>query len=139
METWNFDVVGVRAEGLVIGYVRRADLKPGLLGDSLCRFRDSDVMAESESPLAAIQALKVRSELFINVLGQVGAIVTKGDLQKAPIRLWLFGVISLIEMQMLRLIRERLPDCGCDQSGAAVTCGSCQEIVCRKATTKRRG
>jgi hypothetical protein len=110
MDARNFDVVGVRAEGLVIGYVRRADLKPGLLGDSLCRFRDSEVMGESESLLGAIQALQVHSELFINVRGQVGAIVTKGDLQKAPFRLWLFGVISLIEMQMLRLIRERLPD-----------------------------
>ena len=36
--------------------------------------------------------------------------MTKGDLHKDPVRLWLFGVISLIEMQMLRLIRERFSD-----------------------------
>jgi hypothetical protein len=110
MDARNFDVVGVREDGRLVGYVRRAGLKHGPLRDSLCRFRDGDVMAESESLLAAIQALQVRSEVFISVLGQVGAIVTKGDLQKAPVRLWLFGVVSLIEMQMLRLIRERFPD-----------------------------
>src|SRR5207249_2246468 len=32
------------------------------------------------------------------------------DLQKAPVRLWLYGLISLIEMQMLRLIRNRFDD-----------------------------
>jgi hypothetical protein len=112
MDARNFGVVGVREEGRVIGYVRRDGIKPGLLSDSICHFGDNDVMHESESLLAAIQALQVQSELFISILGQVGAIVTKGDLQKAPIRLWLFGVISLIEMQMLRLIRERLPECG---------------------------
>ena len=47
--------------------------------------------------------------MFITVFGQVGAVMTKGDLQKAPVRLWLFGLISLLEMQMLRLIRERFP------------------------------
>jgi hypothetical protein len=36
--------------------------------------------------------------------------VTRGDLQKAPMRMWLFGLISLFEMQMLRLIREYYPD-----------------------------
>jgi hypothetical protein len=40
------------------------------------------------------------------VLGEVGGIVTRGDLQKAPVRMWLFGLISLIEMQLLRIIRE---------------------------------
>lgn len=44
------------------------------------------------------------------ILGQVGGIVTKGDLQKIPVRMWLFGLISLIEMQLLRIIRDYYPD-----------------------------
>jgi hypothetical protein len=47
--------------------------------------------------------------VFITVLGHVGGIVTRGDLQKAPVRLWLFGLVSLLEMQMLRVVRERYP------------------------------
>jgi hypothetical protein len=110
MEAHNFDVVGLRQEGVVVGYVRRMDLKQGSGRDYLCRFCAGDIMPESESLLVAIQALRERDELFVSVLGHVGAIVTKGDLQKAPVRLWLFGVISLIEMQLLRLIRQRFPD-----------------------------
>jgi hypothetical protein len=110
MVAHNFDVVGLREGGVLVGYVRRKELEHGPVRDRLCRFREDYVVAETESLLAAIQALRDRSELFVTILGQVGAIVTKGDLQKAPVRLWLFGVISLIEMQMLRLIRERFPE-----------------------------
>ena len=90
--------------------MRRKDLKEGPVQDCLARFRESEVLAESEPLSAGIQALRDRNELFITVLGQVGGIVTKGDLQKAPVRLWLFGLISLVEMQMLRLISKRFPD-----------------------------
>jgi hypothetical protein len=113
MEARNFDVVGLREDGRLAGYVRRTDLKDGPVQGCLTRFRKGEVLAESEPLSAAIQALRDRSELFISVLGQVGGIVTKGDLQKVPVRLWLFGVISLIEMQMLRLIRERFPHGTC--------------------------
>ena len=41
---------------------------------------------------------------------QVGAIVTRADLQKAPVRLFLFGMITLIEMHFLRIIRDRFED-----------------------------
>lgn len=59
--------------------------------------------------LAAFAALRERRHVFINVLGQVGGIITLGDLQKAPVRMWLFGLVSLLEMQMLRVVRERYP------------------------------
>jgi hypothetical protein len=110
MEARNFDVVGLRNGGRLAGYVRRKGLKQGPVQGCLTRFREGEVLTESEPLSAAIQALQDRNELFITVLGQVGGIVTKGDLQKTPVRLWLFGLISLVEMQMLRLIRERFPD-----------------------------
>lgn len=110
MEAHNFDVVGVRDEGHIVGYVRRTHLGAGSLADYLVPFAQEEViLAETDSLLTAIQGLRERSELFVNVLGKPGAIVTKGDLQKSPVRLWLFGLISLIEMRMLRIIRDRFP------------------------------
>lgn len=104
-----YDVVGVRQEGVVRGYALRAELEGGLLGDHLRPFQSSDVLPEGEPLLAALSALKERTHVFINVLGHVGGIVTRGDLQKAPVRLWLFGLVSLLEMQLLRVVRERYP------------------------------
>ena len=43
-------------------------------------------------------------------MDRVSGIVTKGDLQKLPVRMWLFELISLIEMQFLRLVRDGWPD-----------------------------
>lgn len=111
MEKQDYDVVGIRQDGLVIGYVRKTDLAISTIKDHLNRFTASDVdMVDETAPLLdALKILRLSPCIFVRVLGRVGGIVTHGDLQKAPVRMWLFGLISLIEMQMLRLIREEYP------------------------------
>ena len=109
MEQREYDVVGVREKGVVAGYVLRRDLALGTIGSHLRAFSGEESLPDSEPLLAAFAALRERRHVFINVLGHVGGIVTLGDLQKAPVRLWLFGLLSLLEMQMLRVVRERYP------------------------------
>ena len=58
----------------------------------------------------AFKELRDHRWVFVSILGQVGGIVTRGDLQKAPVRMWLFGLVSLIEMQLLWCIRQSYPD-----------------------------
>ena len=110
MEAHNYDVVGLREGGVMTGYLCLHHLKEGPAINSMVRFEHSQTIGESEPLLTAIQRLRSRRQLFVTFLGSVGGIVTKGDLQKTPTRLWLFGLISLIEMQMLRVIRQRLPE-----------------------------
>lgn len=109
MESRGFDVVGLRESGLVTGFVARDELRNGAAGKYRRAFVASEVLPESEPLLSAFSALKLKRHVFIAVLGQVGGIVTRGDLQKAPVRLWLFGLVSLLETQLLRLIRSRYP------------------------------
>lgn len=110
MEDHSFDVVGVRENGIVIGWVRAPDLDSGSIREYQILFQDGDQVSGSSPLLSALTQLKNREALFVTLLGQVGGIITRGDLQKAPVRMWLFGLISLIEMQLLRLIREAHPD-----------------------------
>jgi len=110
LEARNFDVAGVRDSGQMIGFVRREDLRSGSTQSCIRPFPPSDVLAESDSLLEAMDGLTRSRELFVTVLGQVGGIITKGDLQKTPVRLWLFGIVSLVEMQLLRFIRTQFPD-----------------------------
>ncbi len=110
MESKKFDVVGVRRDGIVVGYVNRADLVGGALDDHFTVFDQAALMDESTPILDAMQQLRESPRLFVRLLGHVSGIVTKGDLQKAPVRMWLFGVISLLEMQFLRFIRVCYPD-----------------------------
>lgn len=109
MERREFDVVGLREHGVVVGYVGREELAAGPVGNYLRPFAADTVLPDSEPLLAAFAALREQRHVFINVLGQVGGIVARGDLQKAPVRLWLFGLVSLLEMQLLRVVRERYP------------------------------
>jgi len=109
MERREFDVVGLREHGVVVGCVGRDELGEGPAGNYLRPFASDTVLPDSEPLLAAFAALREKRHVFINVLGQVGGIVTRGDLQKAPVRLWLFGLVSLLEMQLLRVVRERYP------------------------------
>lgn len=109
MSERGYDVVGVRVNGVVAGYAVRTDLVAGNTGQHRRAFASTDVLPDSEPLLGALAALRERRHVFITVLGHVGGIVTRGDLQKAPVRLWLFGLVSLLEMQMLRIVRERYP------------------------------
>jgi len=111
MKKHDYDVVGVRRDGLVIGYIEQA---PHATGDSISKlvipFSSTDLVDDTTPLLVALSLMRQSPRLFVRVLGQVGGIVTHGDLQKAPVRMWLFGLISLVEMQLLRLIREAYPD-----------------------------
>lgn len=110
MEAKDFDVVGVRQNGAIGGYVRRVDLRDGTL-EQYVRSFDEKLLAEDGSPLLEVLELLARfPQVFVVALGEVSGIITKGDLQKAPLRMWLFGLLSLLEMQFLRLIRISYPD-----------------------------
>lgn len=110
MEEHDFDVVGVRSSGKMIGYVRRADLLDSESEKYLIRFDISDVVSESTPLALALRLLRDRARLFVLSRDEVSGIVTRGDFQKAPARMWLFGLISLLEMQLLRIIRVQYPN-----------------------------
>jgi hypothetical protein len=112
MEARDFDVVGVRSEGTIIGYVQREDLRSGVVGEFVTAFDDDLVLHESDPLLTALEAMKNQRWVFVRFLGNPSGIITRGDLQKAPMRMWLFGLLSLLEMQLLAWIREVHPEDG---------------------------
>jgi hypothetical protein len=110
MEEKDFDLVGVRRNGLVQGYARREDLVSGLCGDHCQPFTVDDLVAETSTLLEVIRSLHINDRCFVTVLDHVGAIVTLSDLEKPPVRMFLFGMITMVEMLMTRIIRQRYPN-----------------------------
>ncbi|MBI5572507.1 MAG: hypothetical protein HY914_21365 [Desulfomonile tiedjei] len=110
MAARDYDVVGVRRQGQVVGYVNRKDLTDGLLADHTIGFSESDLIDEADPLVEVFVSMRHSPRLFVRMLGQVGGIVTRGDLQKAPVRMWLFGLTTLVEMQLLRIIRDNYPN-----------------------------
>lgn len=95
----------------MIGFVDSNQLD-GSVDERMMRFDETKMLDESASLSQAIAIFadhyaneKNDCYVFIRFLGEVTAIITKGDLQKIPVRIWLMGLLSLLEMQFLRIIR----------------------------------
>jgi hypothetical protein len=105
-----YKVAGIRNDGTILGYVRQEELTEGTCGDAVHPFEEGDVVPESAAFPELVMRLDGRPRLFVTVLGQVGGIVTKTDLQKPPVRMWLFGMITILEMGLTRLVESAYPD-----------------------------
>ena len=106
----DFDLIGVRRNGLVCGYVLREELAGGPCGDYVHPFGEFDFVPDTASLVEVIKSLKVNGRCLVSLLGTIGAIVTFSDLEKPPFRMWLFGFITLTEMTISKEIQRLFPD-----------------------------
>jgi hypothetical protein len=109
MEARDFDVIGIRGDGQVLGYVERPSLQGGTCGQFRRSFDEAIVLDDSASLLQVLFRLNQNPFVFITTFGRVGGIVTRADLQKPPVRMWLFGIVTLIEMRFAELIELHCP------------------------------
>lgn len=109
MRTWDFDVLGVREgeNSPVIGYVLRSDLKTGFVRDHLRKITPEMLITESTPIAELISLLPQKSFLFVLNKTKVEGIVTQADLNKPPVRIYLFGLISLLEMHIGYWVRNQ--------------------------------
>jgi hypothetical protein len=116
MEDHDFDVLGVETDVGISGYVERATLrqarnlgKSGACSHYQREFHPSELIAVSTPLMKLLPILKQTPRLFVLDCNQVTGILTCGDLQKAPVRMLLFGLVTLLEMNLLRLVRLYYP------------------------------
>jgi hypothetical protein len=105
MSKKGFDVIGVREEGIITGMVSKDNLGHGILRTYLEEINNGSYIQDWEPMLKVLTMLKNHRQLFVLSMGEVSGLVTRSDLQKIPVRMWFFGVLSLLEMQLLRIIR----------------------------------
>lgn len=98
-----FDVIGVRAEGVVLGYVRHG------APDDVCFVEPGQVVPHDAPLHRAICVLDAHDRAFVSTLGGISGIVTREDLEKAPGRMWVFGIVTLLETGMRRIVEKRHP------------------------------
>lgn len=110
MDEKDYDVVGVMKNRIIVGYVNRTEIDGKNLKDCCVLFEQENTLPETTPLIDVFKVLANSPRVFVTFLGRVGGIITRGDLQKIPVRIYLFGLISLIEMQLLRIIKERYPD-----------------------------
>lgn len=106
----NYLVVGVRDQGRVDGYVLSEELGHGLCGERAHGLDEATVVSDTTPLIELILALQVSAWVFVRILGQVGGIVTRADLQDPPVRMWLFGLVTALEMHFQKLIESHFAD-----------------------------
>lgn len=124
----DFDLVGIRQGGLVAGYARRKDLEDGVCGDHLHCFTADDLVPDSATLVEVVNSLAINRQCFVTILDRVGAIITLSDLEKPPMRMFLFGWITLGEMLMTEIIRHRYGDGGWQRFLSAQRIAKAQQL-----------
>jgi hypothetical protein len=109
MEEKNFDVLGVIENGVIQGYVQRQDLKTGRCGDHIKQFRPADIIASTTPLIELLPLLRFKAQLFVLDRTKMTSLVARADLQKSPVRMLLFGLVSLLETYLLEMVRICYP------------------------------
>jgi hypothetical protein len=97
-----FDVAGVQQEpgGPVIGYVTADSLTEGTVRDHLLEIPLEKLTSDATTIARLLSILKNQHYVFMLSEQEVAGIVTRADLNKPPVRVYLFGLISLLEMHL---------------------------------------
>jgi hypothetical protein len=83
----HLEVVGMRLDGTVIGYLGHDDVEAEDTGASFRPFRPDQLM-----------------------LGEVTGVICRRDIESPIVRMWLFGIITVIEMGIAARIRQVWPN-----------------------------
>ncbi len=103
-------VAGVRLGGRMQGYVLLGELGEGACEESMREFDDLHVLSDHTTLVDTVLALVDSPHVFVRVLGEVSGVVTREDLQDPPVRMWLFGIVTIIEMYYRRMIDKNLTE-----------------------------
>jgi CBS domain-containing protein len=110
MQSTGQPVLGVRRAGRICGWVSQKSLTGGgSLSDHIHDFDSDEVIAESTSIQDVLAAMVDREQLFIRWLGEIVGVVHRSDLQKPPVRMWLFGVVTLVDSNFTWAIERLYP------------------------------
>lgn len=112
LEGQGLSVAGVRREGLVEGYIRREDLAAGLDLTQARPFSPDQLVAGDAGLPEVVEVLTRHHHCFVTILGTVSGLITRSEMEKPIVRMWLFGMITMLEMGLTEMIQRQWPDQG---------------------------
>ncbi len=110
MRSKGWIVAGVREGGQVSGYLQLQDLDRGVCREYRREFARGQVLHADASLSDVIQVLTRYESCFVALIGSVNGIILRSFIQKPVVRMWLFGMITIIEMNLTQNIRQRYPE-----------------------------
>ncbi|RST70870.1 hypothetical protein D4T97_019835 [Siminovitchia acidinfaciens] len=111
-DTYNFNIVGFKEENRIIGYLDRERYDFGLnfIHENLIGFESDEVSAANTPLIDTLEMMHGRERLFLISDSTIDLLITKADLQKPPVRMLFFGLVTLLESEMADIIRIYHPN-----------------------------
>jgi hypothetical protein len=96
-------VFGLRRHGLIEGYALRDDPR--------CErpFRQNQIVGDDANFAEVILSLSQHSYCFVRIFDSVVGVITRADIDHPYMRMWLFGIITMAEMQIMPIIEKIWP------------------------------
>ena len=110
MKHHNQDVASIRVKGTVQGYVRYSSLKASECADGMRHFTSDQVITGDATLADVIHVLTRHDFCFVSMLGEVVGVICRDDINKPVVRMWLFGLITMIEIRLVQMIQKEYPD-----------------------------
>lgn len=110
MELNQLDIVCLREQGVITGYARHTDLKAQKCREHMREFRKGQVISGDSSLSDVIHVLTLQEYGFISVLGEIAGVFRRDDVNKPIVRMWLFGIITFLEMEVMKIIERYFPE-----------------------------
>ena len=102
-----FDMVGVIDENSqIIGFAKRKELTKGLIENFTIKIEEQNLIPDSTPISELLNIFLNESFAFVVVEDKINGIVTRADINKPIVRIYLFGIISLFEMHLNFWINE---------------------------------
>jgi hypothetical protein len=108
----DFDAAGVKCDagGPVTGFVRRETLTTGLVEDHIEPI-SSDLLTNPSVGIAELlDRLSHCPYLFVTIDEAVSGVITVADLNKPLVRVYFFGLLSLLEIHMSFWVAQEYPN-----------------------------
>jgi len=136
MESNGWIVAGLRRAGRIDGYVRCEDLVSGVCGDHHRTFSRGQIVTADASLSEVIFVLTRYTGCYVDMIGDVAGVILREHVQKPIVRMWLFGMITIIEMSVTQRLAEVYPD---EQWRELITPGRLQKAETLRDERSRRG
>lgn len=102
-------VVSLRSAGLVSGWRTSDEITRGVPSTTARPFPEQ-VIDQSASFQDVISGLARSPWLLVRSLDQINGVIQLADIDRPPMRMWLFGLITVMELRVNRMIEQFLPD-----------------------------
>lgn len=109
MQSRGLAVVGVRTAGLITGYIEAAALSGICCGDCQWPIQPDQLVSDALPLASLVERLAQHPFCFVMTWEEPSGWVSRQDLQKPPARMWLFGMVTLIETRFGQLIADYYP------------------------------